>query len=158
MASDSKSGWDRLREREEEEEQERAEQRERELLKSRLEHTAKGAASDLSGETLRDASAYQESGSTEKLAELLERVDPLMEQVHLLYGQFFSGVERLPPIERRKQLDQVVNMLSSMSKPTQVLQFRFKTVQARYRTYCEQWDRKLRELENGRLVRRIRTG
>jgi len=145
-----KDGWERLREREDQEEREREDALQAELLKKRQQTGGLSKKTDAGGELAREAAIQSSGGSTEKLIELLDRVEPLLEQVRVLYAQYFSGVERLPPVERRKQLDQVMGSLSMMSKPTQVLQFRFKAVQSRYTSYCEQWDRKIRELESGR--------
>ena len=144
-----KDGWQRLRDREDQDAQEREEELQSELLKKRLQSGGL-SKKDASGELVSEASVHSTGGSTEKLVELLDRVEPLMEQVHVLYSQFFSGVERVPPLERRKQLDQVMNSISLMGKPTQVLQFRFRTIQTRYRTFCEQWERRLRDLESGK--------
>jgi hypothetical protein len=143
-----KDGWERLREREDQEEREREEALQAELLKKRLQPG--GKKSDAGVELVREASIQSSGGSTEKLVELMDRVEPLLDQVRVLYAQYFSGAERLPPIERRKQLDQVMNALSLMAKPTQVHQFRFKALQARYQSFCEQWERKLRDVESGK--------
>ena len=150
-----KKGWERLREREDREEQEREEALQSEILKNRLRGGGKHSAAS---ELAREADLLQASGSTEKLLELLDRVEPLLEQVHVLYSQFFSGVERLPPHERRKQLDQIMNALIAMPKPTQVLKFRFGTLQTRYRTHCEQWEKKLKEIESGKVSRPLNRG
>ncbi len=149
-----------VREREEREEAEREEELESALLKRRLQ---KGGApqkgrSGADGGLLHEAHIASQSGATEKLLELMDRVEPLMEQVHQLYSQFFNGVERLPPLERRKQLEQVMNTISMMAKPTQALRFRFRTVQTRFTSFCEQWDRKIRDLESGKLVRPVIRG
>ncbi|MEN9724144.1 MAG: hypothetical protein RJB38_2130 [Pseudomonadota bacterium] len=146
---DDRDGWSRLREREEEDEREREEELQSQLLKNRLQPggQSKGAAA---GDLAREAASLQSSGLSEKFVQLLDRIEPLLEQVHLLYGQYFGGVERLPPIERRKHLDQTMHSLSLMPKPTPALQFRFNTVQSRFRSYTEQWDRRLRELESGK--------
>jgi hypothetical protein len=149
-----KDGWERLREREDEEEREREEALQAELLKKRLQ-TGGRSKGDAAGDLAREASLQTSGSSTEKLIELLDRVEPLMEQVNILYSQYFTGVERLPPVERRKQLGQIMNSLALMSKPTQVLQFRFKSVQSRFQSFCDQWDRKLRDLESGKGPQRI---
>jgi hypothetical protein len=149
-----KDGWERLREREDEEEREREEALQAELLKKRLQSGGRSKG-DAAGDLAREASLQTSGSSTEKLIELLDRVEPLMEQVNILYSQYFTGVERLPPVERRKQLDQIMNSLALISKPTQVLQFRFKSVQSRFQSFCDQWERKLRDLESGKGPKRI---
>lgn len=150
-----KDGWSRLREREEEEEREREEELQSEILKRRLQGNHRP---DAGADIAREASMFQSSGASDKLVELLDRVEPLLEQVNVLYAQFFSGMERLPPKERHKQLDQVMTSLTAMSKPTQILQFRFNTLRARYRTYCEQWAKKLKDVESGKIARPLMRG
>jgi hypothetical protein len=149
MAEKPKTFLDRIREREDEEEaesQKRAEDRE---LAARRAGPVMGRASAAAG-ILEDARAIQESGSTEKLHELLERVEPLIGQVHQLYNQYFTGVERAPPSERRKQLDQAMHMLNLLPKPTQALRFKCSTLHTRYMSFVEQWDRRTRVAEAGR--------
>ena len=91
--------------------------------------------------------------SSEKVDELLLRADPIIDQVHGLYNQYLAGVESRPPIERRKQLDQLMASLLLMHKPTAGLQFRFQTVQSKYATYRDRWDRLMADLESGKLKR-----
>jgi hypothetical protein len=93
------------------------------------------------------------SGSTEKLIELFERAEPMIEQLNNLYQQYVVGVESRPPIERRKQLDQVMMTLQIMGKPMTSHQFRFNTLNARYLTHRDRWDRLMKELESGKIKR-----
>ena len=151
-----KDGWSRLRDREEQEEQEREELLQSEILKRRLQ--GGGARRDVSGDLMSEAALFESSGVTEKLVELLDRVEPLLEQVNVLYAQFFAGVERSPPQERHKMLEQIMSSLTAMAKPTQILQFRFNTTRARYRTYCEQWSKKMKNLEAGKMARPLIRG
>ena len=77
----------------------------------------------------------------DKLIENFQRVEPLIEQLNNLYNQFFAGVERRPPIERRKQLDQLMMSLQLSNKPTPAYQFRFNTLYTSYITHRERWDK-----------------
>ena len=144
MAERPKSFTERLREREDEEEAEalqRKEEREAAARKSR-------APGSPSAGLLAEAEDIRNSGSSDKLHELLERIEPLLEQVHQLYNQFFSGIEKRPPLERRKQLDQTMEMILLMNKPTASLQFKCTTIRTRYVSFAEQWDRRIRQLES----------
>jgi len=151
-----KKGFSTARDREEEEEREFQDALEEKILKSRLE--GKGKKLGLSQSEAAEMLLLDSGGPTEKLMELLSRVEPLIEQVHVLYTQYFFGVERQPPLARRHQLDQVMQTLTLMPKATQALQFRFRVAQARYRTYSEQWERKLKELEAGKIARKLNRG
>jgi hypothetical protein len=83
----------------------------------------------------------------EHALELIERAEPLIEQVNSLYNQFFSGAEKRPPVERREQLDSVMKTLQAMGKPTAALSFRYQNLVQQYATYVERWDRLLRQNE-----------
>lgn len=148
----AKKSLDSFREREDREEREFQDALEEKLLKSRLE--SKGKPSGLSHADAQDALLAQGGGPSEKVAELLDRVEPLIEQVHVLFTQYFTGVERLPPVARRTQLDQVMQALTQMPKTSQTMQYRFRSAQSRYLSYSEQWDRKLRDLESGKVARK----
>ena len=85
----------------------------------------------------------------QKLTDLLDRIPPMIEQLNNLYNMYFSGAERLPPIERRSLLDAAVLQLTNLPKPTPALTFRATNLIQTYNTNRDRWDRKLRELETG---------
>lgn len=97
-----------------------------------------------------------ESGSgppEDKILEWMDLATPMIEQLNNLYNQYFSGVERVPPTERRKQLDQLMFSIQNTSKPTTGLQFRSGTLVQQYNTAKDRWDRMLRDLESGKIKR-----
>ncbi len=109
------------------------------------------------GRTLDSPSPRLDSNPTEeKIIELMDRAEPLIDQLNTLYNLFKTGTEKLPPLERRKQLDQTMITLQSMSKPTLSLQFRFNGLQARYGLHCEKWDKLIRDIEKGKKTPYIR--
>jgi hypothetical protein len=146
MAQKPKSFSDRLREREDEEEAEALRVKEERAEKARKSKAPSGPAAAI----LDEVQEIRDQGSVEKLNDLLGRIEPLMEQVNQLYNQYVSGIEKRPPLERRKQLDQAMQMIGHLPKSTSALKFKCATVQSRYTTFTEQWDRKLRALEEGR--------
>ena len=92
---------------------------------------------------------------SEKVIELLKRAEPMIEQLNHLYNMFLSGAEKLPPNEKRKQLDQIMAALITMPKPTPALKFRYQGIQSQYQTYSDRWDRLLKNLEGGKIKRSI---
>jgi hypothetical protein len=92
--------------------------------------------------------AFEDDTATDaeiaKLNELLERAEPMIEQVNTLYNQYFVSAERRPPIERRRLLDEMMQTIHLMKKPTQSLRFRATALHARYTTHKERWNKKLR--------------
>jgi hypothetical protein len=89
----------------------------------------------------------------DKLLEGLQRAEPLIEQLNSLYNQYVVGVDLRPPLERRKQLDQLMMSMQMLSKPTPAYQFRYNTLNASYLTHRERWDRMLKDLESGKIKR-----
>jgi hypothetical protein len=132
MAKQDDENWKRRREREVEQDEE--EKNERELRK--------GAGTS---EGSRNRSS--------ELDELIQRADAMIEQVSNLYNMFAVGVERLAPIERRKQLEQVMLSIQMMSKPTPSSLFKANSIQSRYQSQRERWDKLLRDIESGKVKR-----
>ncbi len=89
----------------------------------------------------------------QKLLQLLDQATPMIEQLNNLYNQFFSGMDRVPPIERRKQLDQMMASIMMTPKPTATLQFRAQTLNNSYISARDRWDRMLKDFESGKLKR-----
>lgn len=102
--------------------------------------------------------AEASSASTEKVLELLDRAEPMIQQVNSLYNMFMSGAEKLPPTERRKQLDQLMHQLQLMHKSSAGLQFRYRSVYEQYTTFRDRWDKLMRDLESGKIRRSVRGG
>lgn len=89
-----------------------------------------------------------------KIDELILRGEPMIEQVNNLYVQYVAGVERLPPNERRKQLDQLMSQLQVIQKPNATYSFRINTLYTRYVTMRDRWDKLIKDLESGKIHRR----
>jgi hypothetical protein len=99
---------------------------------------------------------HEETGSMDfanRLGDLLERAQPLIESVNATYNQYFAGVETKPPIERRKLLDSTMLQLENMPKQTLNQQWRFNNLQATYITYRNRWDKMTKGIESGRIKR-----
>lgn len=88
-----------------------------------------------------------------KLNELLERAEPLIMSVNSSFNQYAAGVEVRPPSERLAQLDQMMNTLMLMAKPTPAYRFRYQNIQATYSTYKKRWEKMMQDLESGKIKR-----
>jgi hypothetical protein len=102
---------------------------------------------------IRGAPKSTGDASIDKLLELFSRVEPLIDQVNGLYGQYIAGVETRPPSERREHLDQLMVALQGMSKPTAAYQFRYQSMNSSYLSHRDRWDRMCKDLESGKIVR-----
>jgi hypothetical protein len=66
------------------------------------------------------------------------------------YNMFFAGRLPRPPWETRTRVEQAVKRLDRAHIPNTAERFRFTTLQARYATFADLWDRGLRAREEGR--------
>jgi hypothetical protein len=94
----------------------------------------------------------------EKLDDLLLRADPLIEQLNNLYNIYVSGAEQIPPTERRKNIDQIMVTLQMISKPTPGALYKYTAIHAKYESYRNRWDKMMKDLESGKLKRRVGPG
>jgi hypothetical protein len=81
----------------------------------------------------------------------LDRIDVLMRQVQVKWELFFNGAEKKPPSELQTQLETLIKRLSNSEIRNNGDRFRFQGLSARYTTFNELWQKKLRAREEGRL-------
>ena len=66
------------------------------------------------------------------------------------YHMFFAGRSPRPPLEARGRVEALVKRLDRMRLTSIGERFRFTTLQSRYATFVDLWDRGLRAREEGR--------
>jgi hypothetical protein len=66
------------------------------------------------------------------------------------YNGFFAGRERRPPLQTRARVETLIKRLDRGVLETSADRFRFQTIQARFQTFADLWDRALRAREEGR--------
>jgi hypothetical protein len=66
------------------------------------------------------------------------------------YNMYFGGRLPRPPHETRARIDALVKRLDRAAFEQVAQRFRFQTLQSRYATFAELWDRGLRSREEGR--------
>jgi hypothetical protein len=66
------------------------------------------------------------------------------------YNGFFSGREKRPPLQTRARVEALIKRLDRGVLETSTDRFRFQTIQARFQTFADLWDRGLRAREEGR--------
>src|SRR6185503_2272991 len=66
------------------------------------------------------------------------------------YNMFFAGRLARPPWETRGRVEAMVKRIDRMRLPNYGDRFRFTTIQTRYATFVDLWDRGLRAREEGR--------
>lgn len=83
------------------------------------------------------------------LGELSTRI----EKLRVKYQGFFLGLERLPPLFDRDQMEKFIRVSPLNDARRAVHKFRFQALLQRYRTLAVHWDRIMRELEEGKITR-----
>lgn len=93
--------------------------------------------------------------SGDKFLELILKAEPLIEQLNNLYNMFFTGVEKIPPVERRKQLDQMMLSLQMMPKVNAAASFKYNNIHSKFISYRDRWEKMMKNFEDGKIKRAI---
>jgi len=80
----------------------------------------------------------------------LRRLETELKRLEAEYNMFFAGRLPKPPWETRSRVDTLVKHYDRGHIPNYGDRFRFSTLQARYVTLIDLWDRGLRAKEEGR--------
>src|SRR5262245_16374401 len=74
-----------------------------------------------------------------------------MRQLQVKWEMFFNGQEKKPPSELQSQLDTLIKRINNTEIRNNGDRFRFQGLTARFTTFNELWQKKLRAREEGRL-------
>lgn len=80
----------------------------------------------------------------------LTRLEADLKQLEAEYNMFFAGRLPKPPWETRAKVETAVKKLDRTHIQNTGIRFRFLTLQARYSTFIDLWDRGQRAREEGR--------
>jgi hypothetical protein len=80
----------------------------------------------------------------------LTRLEADLKQLEAEYNMFFSGRLPKPPWDTRARVEAEVKKIDRGHIPNTGDRFRFSTLQSRYATFIDLWDRGLRAREEGR--------
>ena len=86
---------------------------------------------------------------------LNEDVDQIEKAIKLLqieWEKFFGGVERKPPNELKGKVEALIRRHANAEIRNNTERFRYQNITARYNTFNEMWGKKLRALEEGRVM------
>ncbi len=84
------------------------------------------------------------------VARQVELLEAELKRLEAEYHMFFGGRLRRPPWETRNRVAALVKRLDRMPSLNYGARFRFTTLQARFMTFVNLWDRNLRAREEGR--------
>jgi hypothetical protein len=80
----------------------------------------------------------------------LQLIETSLRKLETEYNMYFAGQSLRPPLESRRRVDQMLDRLDRAYITSSVDRFRLGTLQSRYATFVELWDRALRAREEGR--------
>jgi len=85
-----------------------------------------------------------------ELSEEIAYLDRVLQEHIRKWDRFFAGVEKVPPQIERERLNHRIRMLSEQTMNRRADHFRVEQLQHRFQTYSMNWERLLREREEGR--------
>lgn len=86
------------------------------------------------------------------LGEDLEWLANGIRQLQIEWEKFFSGVEKKPPNEAKDRLEGVIRRYAYTEIRNNAERFRYQSLVARYNTFSELWNKRLRAREEGRVA------
>jgi hypothetical protein len=88
------------------------------------------------------------------IQEDFDRIDVMLRQLQVKWDLFFNGAERKPPSELQTQVETLIKRLNNSEIRNNGDRFRFQGLSARYTTFNELWQKRLRAREEGRAFGR----
>jgi hypothetical protein len=80
----------------------------------------------------------------------LTRLEVELKQLEAEYTMYFAGRLPKPPWDTRNRVDAMVKRLDRTAILNTAVRFRFSTIQSRYASFVELWERAMRAKEDGR--------
>jgi hypothetical protein len=87
------------------------------------------------------------------IARELGKIELDLKELQILYEQYFAGVEKREPLQKREVLAKCLRQFVNRKIIQTDLRFRYQTLSARFHSYSTYWDRILRLIDEGRYVR-----
>ena len=85
-----------------------------------------------------------------ELIEKITVVERALQEHIRKWERFFSGFEKVPPEIDRARINRRIRLLSEETVHRRAEQFRIEQLQHRFATYSQNWERMLRQREEGR--------
>jgi len=81
----------------------------------------------------------------------LEKLEEDIRRLKNRYDQFFSGIQKAPPLQERRNIEVFIHELSKEKIRDNSRRFRMNQLLSRYNQMREMWGRRMREREEGPL-------
>ena len=85
----------------------------------------------------------------------LNRIEATIRLIDQNYEKYFAGIERRPPEKMRDDLGLELRRLSNRHIPQTDLRYRYQMLATRFHGYCANWERLMRQIEEGKFVRKL---
>lgn len=89
------------------------------------------------------------------LEQELNRIEATIREIDQRYEKYFAGIERRPPENLRDELGLDLRRLSNRYIPQTDLRYRYQMLATRYYSYLGNWERLMRQIEEGKFVRKL---
>ena len=91
----------------------------------------------------------------EELEDALSELEQRVERLRALYEQYFMGIEKIEPSVLRKDVDRRFWVLRREQIRNTAMRFKLNTINQRYNTYQQYWQRCIREIDAGTYKRHL---
>lgn len=85
----------------------------------------------------------------------VDQASGLLMRLHQEYQKYFLGAEKKPPLALRRDLDQAMTKIKAETAKSSSIPAKFaaQTLVNKYQLHASQWDKTMREIENGTFKR-----
>lgn len=88
-----------------------------------------------------------------QLAQELDDIQRLIKELEIHYEQYFAGIERREPYNKRKTIAKRIRHFTNHHIVWTDLKFRYQGIASRFMSYGQYWDRILRLIDEGKYHR-----
>lgn len=85
----------------------------------------------------------------------LTRIEANIRLIDQNYEKYFAGIERRPPEKLRDEVSLELRRFSNRYIPQTDLRYRYQMLATRFHSYCANWERLMRQIEEGKFVRKL---
>jgi hypothetical protein len=86
----------------------------------------------------------------QSIAEDLDKLSSSIRQLQVKWDMFFSGVDKRPPSELQRNVEKLIRQYAFSEISNNTERFRYQTLTARFNTFNELWQKRLRAREEGK--------
>jgi hypothetical protein len=82
----------------------------------------------------------------------LDALERMVRQLQIEWEKFFGGAERKPPMDLKGKVETLIRKWAYSEIRNNTDRFRYQTLSSRYNTFAELWAKRMRAMEEGRIV------